>query len=107
MNTGTGLDILQKAMPDRYYDVGIAEQHAVLFASGLALGGMKPVVAVYSTFLQRAFDQIVHDVCLQKLNIVFAHRPRRPRRRRRPDASRSVRRRLPALPAEHRAHGAA
>ena len=72
MNTGTGLDLLQKAMPDRYYDVGIAEQHAVLFAAGLALGGMKPVVAIYSTFLQRAFDQIVHDVCLQKLGVVFA-----------------------------------
>ena len=72
MNTGTGLDILQKAMPDRYYDVGIAEQHAVLFAAGLALQGAKPLVAIYSTFLQRGFDQIVHDVCLQKLNVVFA-----------------------------------
>jgi len=72
MNTGTGLDILQKAMPDRYYDVGIAEQHAVLFAAGLALQGARPVVAVYSTFLQRGFDQIVHDVCLQKLPVVFA-----------------------------------
>ena len=72
MNTGTGLDLLQKALPDRYYDVGIAEQHAVLFAAGLALGGMKPVAAIYSTFLQRGFDQIVHDVCLQKLNVVFA-----------------------------------
>ncbi len=72
MNTGTGLDILQKAMPDRYYDVGIAEQHAVLFAAGLALQGAKPVVAIYSTFLQRGFDQIVHDACLQKLNVVFA-----------------------------------
>jgi 1-deoxy-D-xylulose-5-phosphate synthase len=72
MNTGTGLDILQKALPDRYYDVGIAEQHAVLFAAGLALQGVKPVVAVYSTFLQRAFDQIVHDVCLQNLDVVFA-----------------------------------
>jgi 1-deoxy-D-xylulose-5-phosphate synthase len=73
MNSGTGLDKLQKALPDRYYDVGIAEQHAVLFAAGLALGGgAKPVVAVYSTFLQRGFDQIVHDVCLQKLNVVFA-----------------------------------
>src|SRR3954449_194823 len=73
MNTGTGLDRLQKALPDRYYDVGIAEQHAVLFAAGLALGGaVKPVCAVYSTFLQRGFDQIVHDVCLQKLNVVFA-----------------------------------
>jgi 1-deoxy-D-xylulose-5-phosphate synthase len=72
MNTGTGLDILQKQLPDRYYDVGIAEQHAVLFAAGLALQGAKPVAAIYSTFLQRGFDQIVHDVCLQKLNVVFA-----------------------------------
>jgi 1-deoxy-D-xylulose-5-phosphate synthase len=72
MNTGTGLDILQKALPERYFDVGIAEQQAVLFASGLALQGCKPVAAIYSTFLQRAFDQIVHDVCLQKLNVVFA-----------------------------------
>jgi 1-deoxy-D-xylulose-5-phosphate synthase len=72
MNSGTGLNILQKELPDRYYDVGIAEQHAVLFAAGLALQGMKPVAAIYSTFLQRAFDQIVHDVCLQSLNVVFA-----------------------------------
>jgi 1-deoxy-D-xylulose-5-phosphate synthase len=72
MNTGTGLDKLQKAIPERYYDVGIAEQHAVLFAAGLALAGAKPVAAIYSTFLQRGFDQIVHDVCLQKLNVVFA-----------------------------------
>jgi 1-deoxy-D-xylulose-5-phosphate synthase len=72
MNSGTGLDILQKALPERYYDVGIAEQHAVLFAAGLALQGAKPVCAIYSTFLQRAFDQIVHDVCLQNLNVVFA-----------------------------------
>ena len=72
MNSGTGLNILQKAMPERYYDVGIAEQHAVLFAAGLALQGTKPVAAIYSTFLQRGFDQIVHDVCLQNLNVVFA-----------------------------------
>jgi 1-deoxy-D-xylulose-5-phosphate synthase len=72
MNTGTGLDILQKALPERYFDVGIAEQQAVLFAAGLALQGCKPVAAIYSTFLQRAFDQIVHDVCLQRLNVVFA-----------------------------------
>ncbi|MFZ1993974.1 MAG: 1-deoxy-D-xylulose-5-phosphate synthase N-terminal domain-containing protein, partial [Solirubrobacteraceae bacterium] len=63
MNSGTGLSILQKAMPDRYFDVGIAEQQAILFASGLALQGCKPVAAIYSTFLQRAYDQIVHDVC--------------------------------------------
>ena len=72
MNSGTGLNILQKAMPERYFDVGIAEQQAVLFAAGLALQGIKPVAAIYSTFLQRAYDQIVHDVCLQKLNVVFA-----------------------------------
>jgi 1-deoxy-D-xylulose-5-phosphate synthase len=72
MNSGTGLSILQKAMPERYFDVGIAEQQAILFASGLALEGVKPVAAIYSTFLQRAYDQIVHDVCLQKLNVVFA-----------------------------------
>ncbi len=72
MNSGTGLNILQQAMPDRYFDVGIAEQQAILFAAGLALQGVKPVAAIYSTFLQRAFDQIVHDVCLQKLNVVFA-----------------------------------
>jgi 1-deoxy-D-xylulose-5-phosphate synthase len=71
MNSGTGLSILQKAMPDRYFDVGIAEQQAVLFAAGLALQGMKPVAAIYSTFLQRAFDQIVHDVCLQNLHVTF------------------------------------
>ena len=71
MNSGTGLSILQKAMPDRYFDVGIAEQQAVLFAAGLALQGMRPVAAIYSTFLQRAFDQIVHDVCLQNLPVTF------------------------------------
>jgi 1-deoxy-D-xylulose-5-phosphate synthase len=72
MNSGTGLSILQKALPDRYFDVGIAEQQAVLFAAGLALSGMRPVAAIYSTFLQRAFDQIVHDVCLQNLPVTFA-----------------------------------
>ncbi|MDQ3631940.1 MAG: 1-deoxy-D-xylulose-5-phosphate synthase [Actinomycetota bacterium] len=72
MNTGTGLNLLQVAEPKHYFDVGIAEQQAVLFASGLALEGLKPVAAIYSTFLQRAYDQIVHDVCLQGLNVVFA-----------------------------------
>jgi 1-deoxy-D-xylulose-5-phosphate synthase len=72
MNSGTGLNLLQAAVPERYYDVGIAEQHAVLFAAGLALEGAKPVAAIYSTFLQRGYDQIVHDVCLQSLNVVFA-----------------------------------
>jgi 1-deoxy-D-xylulose-5-phosphate synthase len=72
MNSGTGLNILQRELPERYFDVGIAEQQAVLFAAGLALQGCKPVAAIYSTFLQRAYDQIVHDVCLQRLNVVFA-----------------------------------
>jgi 1-deoxy-D-xylulose-5-phosphate synthase len=72
MNSGTGLNILQRELPDRYFDVGIAEQQAILLAAGLALQGCKPVAAIYSTFLQRAFDQIVHDVCLQKLNVTFA-----------------------------------
>jgi 1-deoxy-D-xylulose-5-phosphate synthase len=72
MPTGTGLDKFKEVFPDRYFDVGIAEQHAVTFAGGLAKKGLKPVVAIYSTFLQRAFDQIIHDVALQELPIVFA-----------------------------------
>jgi len=72
MNSGTGLSLLQEAEPEHYFDVGIAEQQAVLFAAGLAIEGAKPVCAIYSTFLQRAYDQIVHDVCLQELNVVFA-----------------------------------
>lgn len=72
MKEGTGLEQFSKKFPERFYDVGIAEQHAVTFAAGLALQGVKPVVAIYSTFLQRAYDQIVHDVCLQKLHVVFA-----------------------------------
>src|SRR3954453_1821602 len=72
MAGGTGLNKLEKEVPAQYYDVGIAEQDAVLFASGLAIQGAKPVCAIYSTFLQRAFDQLVHDVCLQNLNVVFA-----------------------------------
>jgi 1-deoxy-D-xylulose-5-phosphate synthase len=72
MAGGTGLDKLCKELPEQYYDVGIAEQDAVLFAAGLSLQGAKPVCAIYSTFLQRGFDQIVHDVCLQQLNVVFA-----------------------------------
>ena len=71
MSDGTGLDILQKEIPERYFDVGIAEAHAVTFAAGLATQGIIPVVAIYSTFLQRAFDQIIHDVALQKLHVVF------------------------------------
>jgi 1-deoxy-D-xylulose-5-phosphate synthase len=71
MATGTGLDILQKRVPDQYIDVGIAEQHAVTLAAGLACEGMRPVATIYSTFLQRAFDQIVHDVCIQNLPVFF------------------------------------
>lgn len=72
MPKGTGLDLLAQRFPNRCYDVGIAEQHAVTLAAGLARGGFRPVVAVYSTFLQRAYDQIVHDVCLANLPVVFA-----------------------------------
>ena len=72
MAPGTGLDRFQEVFPDRFYDVGIAEQHAVTFAAGLAVEGMKPVAAIYSTFLQRAYDQVVHDVCLQNLDVTFA-----------------------------------
>jgi len=71
MPDGTGLNILQKEIPERYFDVGIAEQHAVTFAAGIATEGFTPVVAIYSTFLQRAFDQIIHDVAIQKLPVVF------------------------------------
>jgi 1-deoxy-D-xylulose-5-phosphate synthase len=71
MPDGTGLDILKEKIPQNYYDVGIAEQHAITFAAGLATQGIIPVAAIYSTFLQRAFDQIVHDVALQKLHVVF------------------------------------
>lgn len=71
MPDGTGLDYLQKTFPENYFDVGIAEEHAVTFAAGMATQGIIPVVAVYSTFLQRGFDQIVHDVALQNLHVVF------------------------------------
>ena len=72
MPDGTGLKRFRNRFPDRFFDVGIAEEHAVTFAAGLAAGGMKPVVAIYSSFLQRAYDQIVHDVCIQNLPVVFA-----------------------------------
>ncbi|MBN9501794.1 1-deoxy-D-xylulose-5-phosphate synthase [bacterium SCN 57-13] len=71
MPDGTGLAKFSKEFPDRYYDVGIAEQHAVTFAAGLAAGGIKPFCAIYSTFLQRGFDQVLHDVCIQKLPVRF------------------------------------
>jgi 1-deoxy-D-xylulose-5-phosphate synthase len=72
MPDGTGTAAFAKKFPGRFFNVGIAEEHAVTFAAGLATGGLKPVVAIYSTFLQRAYDQIVHDVCLQNLPVVFA-----------------------------------
>ena len=72
MPDGTGLNKFSKWFPDRFFDVGIAEAHAVTFAAGLAAGGLKPVFAVYSSFLQRAYDQILHDVCIQQLHVVFA-----------------------------------
>ena len=72
MADGTGLSKFAKLYPDRFFDVGIAEGHAVTFAAGMAAGGLRPVVAVYSSFLQRGFDQIIHDVCIQNLPVVFA-----------------------------------
>jgi 1-deoxy-D-xylulose-5-phosphate synthase len=72
MPEGTGLSEFAKAYPDRFFDVGIAEQHAVTFAAGLATEGFRPVVAIYSTFLQRAYDQILHDVCIEKIPVIFA-----------------------------------
>jgi 1-deoxy-D-xylulose-5-phosphate synthase len=71
MATGTGLDLLEKALPGQYFDVGIAEQHAVTMAAGMACEGLRPVVAIYSTFLQRAYDQLIHDVGIQKLPVTF------------------------------------
>ncbi len=72
MPDGTGLKRFKNMYPDRFFDVGIAEEHAVTFAAGLAAGGLKPVVAIYSSFLQRAYDQILHDVCIQNLPVIFA-----------------------------------
>ena len=72
MTQGTGLEAFERRFPDRFYDVGIAEEHAAVFAAGLAIGGMRPVVAIYSTFLQRAFDMLVQDIALQELPVVFA-----------------------------------
>ncbi|RPJ03845.1 MAG: hypothetical protein EHM37_24195 [Deltaproteobacteria bacterium] len=71
MTTGTGLEEFEKKYPERFFDVGIAEQHAVTFAAGLAVEGFRPVVAIYSTFLQRSYDQVLHDVCVQNLPVIF------------------------------------
>ena len=72
MPDGTGVDMILEKYPERAFDVGIAEQHAVTFCAGMACEGLKPVAAIYSTFLQRGFDQLIHDVCLQDLNVTFA-----------------------------------
>jgi 1-deoxy-D-xylulose-5-phosphate synthase len=72
MREGSGMVEFSKKYPDQYFDVAIAEQHAVTFAAGLAIGGYKPIVAIYSTFLQRAYDQVIHDVAIQKLPVLFA-----------------------------------
>ena len=72
MPDGTGLKRFRNMYPDRFFDVGIAEEHAVTFAAGLAAGGIRPIFAVYSSFLQRAYDQVLHDVCIQNLPVIFA-----------------------------------
>lgn len=72
MPSGTGLNLFAQKFPERFFDVGIAEQHAVTFSSALAFGGMKPVISIYSTFYQRAYDQVLHDVCLPNSNVVMA-----------------------------------
>ena len=101
-----GLVRFAEEFPDRYFDVGIAEQHAVTFAAGLACEGLKPVVAIYSTFLQRAYDQLIHDVAHPEPAGDVRARPRRPGRRRRRHAPRRLRSLLPALHAQHDGHGA-
>src|SRR6202021_131985 len=75
MPSGTGVDLFQKEFPDRTFDVGIAEQHGVTFAAGIATEGFKPFATIYSTFLQRAYDQVVHDVAIQELPVRFARAP--------------------------------
>ncbi len=105
MPSGTGLDRFAEAFPERCFDVGIAEQHAVTFAAGLAAEGYKPFAAIYSTFLQRAYDQVVHDVAVQGLPVRFAIDRAGLRRSRRPDPCRLFRRCLSLLPPRHGGHG--
>ncbi len=107
MPDGTKLAKFAKKHPDRYFDVGIAEAHAVCFAAGAATSGIKPVVAIYSTFLQRAYDQVVHDVSIQNLPVVFAMDRAGVGGRRRSDAHGPLRHRVPADATEHDDHGAA
>jgi 1-deoxy-D-xylulose-5-phosphate synthase len=101
MREGSGLVKFSQEFPDRYFDVGIAEQHAVTFAAGLAVAGMKPVVAIYSTFLQRAYDQLIHDVALQNLPVTFALDRGGLVGADGPDAPRRVRPLVPALHPQH------
>ena len=105
MPSGTGLDLFGEAFPKRCFDVGIAEQHAVTFAAGLAAEGMKPFCAIYSTFLQRAYDQVVHDVAIQNLPVRFAIDRAGLVGADGADPCRRLRRRLSRLPARLRAHG--
>ncbi len=106
MPDGTGVDKVLEKFPDAAFDVGIAEQHAITFCAGMACEGLKPVAAIYSTFLQRGFDQVIHDVCLQDLNVTIRDGPGGHRRRRRSDASRAARHRLFPRLSEHRFDGA-
>jgi len=105
MPSGTGLDLFARQFPERCFDVGIAEQHAVTFAAGLATQGFKPFCAIYSTFLQRAYDQVVHDVAIQKTPGALCHRPRRTRRRRRRNTRRFVRHHLSRHTSQFCRHG--
>ena len=105
MPSGTGLDKFGEAFPDRCFDVGIAEQHAVTFAAGLAAEGYKPFAAIYSTFLQRAYDQVVHDVAVQKLPVRFAIDRAGLVGADGPDPCGRVRYGVSDLPAEHGRHG--
>ena len=106
MPDGTGLTPFAKAFPDRFFDVGIAEQHALTFAAGLAAEGFRPVAAIYSSFTQRAYDQVFHDICLQKLPVTLALDRAGSRGGRRPDPSRRLRPLLPAPPSRHDRNGA-
>jgi 1-deoxy-D-xylulose-5-phosphate synthase len=106
MREGSGLVRFSQEFPQRYFDVAIAEQHAVTLAAGMACEGMKPVVAIYSTFLQRAYDQLIHDVALQNLDVLFAIDRAGLVGRRRPDPRRQLRPELPALHSQHGGDGA-
>ena len=105
MPAGTGLNILEEQLPEQFFDVGIAEEHAVLFAAGMATSGFHPVCAIYSTFLQRAFDQIVHDVALQNLPVLFCMDRGRLIAQRRCHPPWTLRHQLPALRPKGSHHG--